>query len=79
MLDLRQLHFARLPVQENSLVVVVHRDRQLFLGAILANDVAVQKCFDLRRTGQAAVAGPACSRFSSSRMVWQTPTHSLQM
>jgi hypothetical protein len=32
--------------------MVVNGDGQLLLGAILSNDVAIQKLFDLRRTGK---------------------------
>ena len=76
---LGEFHVAGLPVQENALVVVVNRDGQFLLGPVLADDVAVEECFDFGRARQAHWPGMACSRFSSSRICWQTPTHSLQM
>ena len=50
---LAQLDVARLLVQENALVMIVDGDGELLLRAILPNDVAIQKLFDLRRTRQA--------------------------
>src|SRR5207247_3478370 len=44
-----QLDFARLFVQENPFVVVVHRHREFFLRAVLPDDVAVEKPLDFRR------------------------------
>ena len=34
--------------------MIVDRDGKLLLGAVLANDVAIEKLLDLRRTGQLA-------------------------
>ena len=76
---LRQFDIAGLAIQENPLVVVINGDGKLLFGFVLADDVPIEKGFDLRRTRQAAIRGRACSRFSSSRICWQTPTHSLQM
>ena len=79
-IGLAEFHFAGLLVEEDALVMVVDSDGEFFLGAILADDIAVEKLFDFGRAGKRRFAGAvACSRFSSSRMVWQTLTHSLQM
>src|SRR4029077_2711219 len=45
---------ARLFVQEDSLVVVVDRHGKFFLGAILADDVAVEELLDFGRAREAA-------------------------
>ena len=50
-----EFDFARLLVQENALVVVVHRYREFFLGLVLADDVAVEERLDLGRPGKAAI------------------------
>ncbi len=50
---LGQLHFAvALAIHVNALVVVIDRDRQLFLGLLLANDIFVEEYLDLLRLGQ---------------------------
>ena len=54
---LRELHVARLAIQENALVVVVDGDGELLLRLVLADHVAIEKCLDLGRTRQAAVRG----------------------
>src|SRR6266581_8506713 len=46
---LAQFHFARLLVQENPFVVVVHGHRELFLRAVLTDHVAIEKPLDFRR------------------------------
>src|SRR6266850_2773008 len=51
-IGLAQFDVARLLVQENPLVVVVYRDREFFLGAVLPDDVAIQKPLDFRWAGQ---------------------------
>ena len=51
----RQLHVARLAVQENPLVMVVDRDGQLLLGFVLADDVAVEERLDFGRARQPAI------------------------
>src|SRR5439155_25572547 len=43
---------ARLLVQENHLIVVVNRDGQFLLRAVLPNDVAIQELLDLRRASK---------------------------
>jgi hypothetical protein len=45
---------AGLLVKEDSLVVVVHGDSEFFLGAVLADNVAIEKLFDLRVAGKTA-------------------------
>src|SRR5215469_8081095 len=51
---LAELDFAGLLVEENALVVVVNGDSEFFLGAILADNVAVQELLNLGRAGKAA-------------------------
>ena len=52
---LRQLDVARLAAVLEPLVVVVHRDREHPLGAVLADHVIVQRGADIARGGDAAV------------------------
>jgi len=73
------VRYRRLLVQENPLVVVVHRHREFLFRAVLPDDVAIQELLISGGRGSRFVGAAACSRFSSSRIVWQTPTHSLQM
>src|SRR5579859_647139 len=64
-----QLHFAiALAVHVNALVVVVDRDRQFFLGLLLADDVFVEEYLDLLRFGQ--MVGRGC-RLRLSAVVFQ--------
>src|SRR6516225_7293038 len=51
---LAELDFAGLFVEENALVVVVDGDSELLLGAVLADNVAVQELLNLGRAGKAA-------------------------
>ena len=53
-IGLAELDIAGLLVQKNALVVVVNRDGEFLLGAILPDDVAVEKLLDLRRAGKTA-------------------------
>ena len=46
---LRQFDVARLPVQKNSLVMVIDSDGEFLFRFVLADDVTVQKRLDLRR------------------------------
>src|SRR6185437_11276713 len=48
----RELDVAGLLVQEDALVMIVDRDRELLLGLLLPDDVAIEKGFDLRRPRQ---------------------------
>src|SRR5439155_5970918 len=54
---LAQFNIARLLVQENPFVVVIDRDREFLLRAVLSNDVAIQELLDLRRARK-----PLCRR-----------------
>src|SRR5215469_7802555 len=56
-IGLAELDFARLLVEEDAFVVVVDSDGELLLGAILADDIAVEKLLDFRRARQAARRG----------------------
>src|SRR3974390_2109996 len=49
---LAQLNFARLLVQKDALVMIVDRNRQFLLRALLPDYVAVEKLLDLRRAGK---------------------------
>ena len=51
------LLLARLLVQEDALVVVIDRHRQLLLGAVLPYDVAIEELLDLRRARKPARGG----------------------
>ena len=53
-IGLTEFDFAGLLVEEDALVMVINGDSQFFLSAILANDVAVEKLFNLGRARQAA-------------------------
>ncbi len=48
---------AGLLVQKDALVVVVNRDGEFLLGAVLADDVAIEELLDLRRAGKPACGG----------------------
>jgi hypothetical protein len=49
-----EFHIAGLLVQKDPLVVIVNRDGEFFLGAVLADDIAIEELLDLRRAGKPA-------------------------
>ena len=77
---LPQLDVVRSDLGLDALVVVVDRDREDLLGALLADDVLVEDGLDLGRLGHGA-PGRAVGSFSisSAMMSLQSPMHSSQM
>ena len=81
MLLLRELDVVRAHARVDALVVIVHRDREDLLRAVLPDDVLVEDRLDLARASGSGVDPAYGSSFSTSSamMSLQRPMHSSQM